>query len=104
MVEGAVIENVARERDQALGRLQVLAAEIRAHEQTVGRSIMSCRPADERFTPRLRQGGSDDEDKKGRQRGAGRPCVDRGLQRTAHQGPRSNQTGPNQKGRGPWDW
>ena len=31
MAEGAVIGNVARERDQALHRLQVLAAEIRAH-------------------------------------------------------------------------
>lgn len=31
MAEGAVIGNVARERDQALGRIQVLAAEIRAH-------------------------------------------------------------------------
>lgn len=31
MSEGAVTGNVARERDQALHRLQVLAAEIRAH-------------------------------------------------------------------------
>jgi hypothetical protein len=31
VAEGAVIGNVARERDQALHRLQVVAAEIRAH-------------------------------------------------------------------------
>jgi hypothetical protein len=31
MIEGAVMENIARERDQALHRLQALAAEIRAH-------------------------------------------------------------------------
>ena len=31
MVEGAVIGNVAREREQALHRLQVVATEIRAH-------------------------------------------------------------------------
>jgi hypothetical protein len=35
MTEGAVMDNVARERDQGLHRLQVLAAEIRAHEQTM---------------------------------------------------------------------
>jgi hypothetical protein len=62
MAEGAVIDNVARERDQALHRLQVLAAEIRAHEQTVRHNIVSpWRPADERLYRRLRQviGGSD---------------------------------------------
>lgn len=49
MAEGAVIDNVARERDQALHRLQVLAAEIRAHEQAVRHNIVShWRPADER--------------------------------------------------------
>jgi hypothetical protein len=31
MAEGVVIGNIARERDQALHRLQVVAAEIRAH-------------------------------------------------------------------------
>ncbi len=63
MSEGAVIDNVARERDQALHRLQVLAAEIRTHEQTVRHNIVSPRrPADERLYRRLRQvnGGSDD--------------------------------------------
>jgi hypothetical protein len=34
MAEGAVTE-IARERDQALSRLQALAAEIRAHEQAI---------------------------------------------------------------------
>jgi hypothetical protein len=63
MAEGAIIANVAGERDQALHRLQVLAAEIRAHEQTVRHNIVSpWRPADERLYRRLRQviGGSDD--------------------------------------------
>ena len=46
MAEGAVIGNVARERDQALDRLQVLAAETRAHEQTDRHKIVSpWRPA-----------------------------------------------------------
>jgi hypothetical protein len=63
MVEGAVTGNAARERDQALHRLQVLAAEIRAHEHTVRHKIVSpWRPADERHYRRLLQviGGSDD--------------------------------------------
>jgi hypothetical protein len=34
MAEGAITD-IARERDQALGRLQALAAEIRAHEQDI---------------------------------------------------------------------
>lgn len=52
---GAVTE-IARERDQALARLQALAAEIRAHEQTMRRSIASPRrPADETLHRRLRQ-------------------------------------------------
>jgi hypothetical protein len=58
---GAVIE-IARERDQALARLQALAAEIRAHEQVMRRSIASPRrPADETLYRRLRHvnGGSD---------------------------------------------
>jgi hypothetical protein len=62
MAEGAGID-IARERDRAFHRLQVLAAEIRAHEQTMRRSIASLRrPADERLYRRLRQvnGGSDD--------------------------------------------
>ncbi len=80
MAEGAVI-HIARERDQALHRLQVLAAEIRAHEQTVRHDIVSPRrPVDERLYRRLRQvnGGSDDGGEGG-------------------MGPRSNQ-----KGWGPW--
>ena len=40
MSEGAVID-IAPERDQALHRLQVLAAEIRAHEQTVRHKTVS---------------------------------------------------------------
>jgi hypothetical protein len=42
MAEGAVID-IARERDQALYRLQVIAAEIRAREQTVRHSIGAAR-------------------------------------------------------------
>ena len=42
MAEGAVID-IARERDQALNRLQVRAAGIRAHEQTVRHSLGSPR-------------------------------------------------------------
>lgn len=42
MAEGAVID-IARERDQALNRLQVVAAEVRAHEQTVRHSIGAVR-------------------------------------------------------------
>jgi hypothetical protein len=50
------VEEIARERDQALARLQVLAAGIRAHEQVMRRSIPSPRrPADEAFYRRLRQ-------------------------------------------------
>ena len=62
MSEGAVIDT-ARERDQALHRLQVLAAEIRAHEQTMRHNLASRRRlADESLYRRLRQvnGGSDD--------------------------------------------
>jgi hypothetical protein len=47
MAEGAVM-HVARERDQALRRLQVLAAEIRAHEQTVRHNTVSPRRPAER--------------------------------------------------------
>jgi len=42
MTEGAVID-IARERDQALYRLKVIAAEIRAHEQTVRPGIGAAR-------------------------------------------------------------
>lgn len=59
-----VIANLARERDRALRRLQVLAAEIRAHEETARRTIASSRrPADQRLYRRLRQvnGGRHDE-------------------------------------------
>jgi hypothetical protein len=50
---GAVID-IARERDQALARLQALAAEIRAHEQGVRRSSALPRSADDSLR-RLRQ-------------------------------------------------
>jgi hypothetical protein len=62
MTTGAVTV-ITRERDRALKRLQVLAAEIRAHEQTMRRAIVPReRPADTRLYRRLRQvnGGSDD--------------------------------------------
>ena len=91
MAEGAVIGNVARERDQALHRVQVLAAEIRAHEQTVRHNIVSpWRPADERLYRRLRQviGGSDD----GRIRGV----------QEASSRSRAKARGSIQKGRGSW--
>jgi hypothetical protein len=67
MAEGAVID-VARERDQALNGIRVLAAEIRAHEQTMRRGIASRRrPATDRLYRPLRQvnGGSDDRGKGG---------------------------------------
>jgi hypothetical protein len=94
MVEGALTD-VVRERDQALHRLQVLAAEIRAHEQTVRRSVLSVsrRPADERLYRRLRQvnGGSDDGGEGDRRGGW------RGIQPIARDG-----AGSNQQGRGRW--
>src|SRR5436190_20340549 len=61
MTTGAM--SIAGERDRALKRLQVLAAEIRAHEQAMRRNVASLRrPADERLYRRLRQvnGGRDD--------------------------------------------
>jgi hypothetical protein len=90
MSEGAVIENLARERDQALRRLQALAAEIRAHEQTVRHTIVSpWRPADERLYRRLRQvnGGSDDRR--------------RGL-REASRLPRAKARSSSRRDRTPW--
>ena len=55
MAEG-VIADLARERDRALRRLQVLAAEIRVHEDaTRGQIASPLRPADERLYRRLRQ-------------------------------------------------
>lgn len=55
MAEG-VITDLARERDRALRRLQVLAAEIRVHEDaTRGQIASPLRPADERLYRRLRQ-------------------------------------------------
>ena len=55
MTEG-VIADFARERDRALRRLQVLAAEIRVHEDAMRGQIASpLRPADERLYRRLRQ-------------------------------------------------
>jgi len=62
MTMGAATE-VVLERDRALHRLQVLAAEIRAHEETTRRNLASPgRPANERFYRRLRQvsGGGHD--------------------------------------------
>jgi len=51
-----VTADLARERDRALRRLQVLAAEIRVHEDAMRRQIASpLRPADERLYRRLRQ-------------------------------------------------
>jgi hypothetical protein len=41
-MSGAVSQ-IARERDQALARIQALAAEMRAHEQILRRSIASPR-------------------------------------------------------------
>ncbi len=55
--------DIARADDRALRRLQVLAAEIRAHEQGTRHNLASPRrPADERLYRRLRQvnGGSHD--------------------------------------------
>jgi hypothetical protein len=50
-MSGAVTQ-IARERDQALARIQALAAEIRAHEQTLRRSIASPRrPAGQARVP-----------------------------------------------------
>ena len=55
MAEGAVTD-IARERDRALARLRVLAAEIRAHEETMRGNLASPRrSADERLYRRLRQ-------------------------------------------------
>jgi hypothetical protein len=59
---GAVTQ-IERERDRALHRIQVLAAEIRAHEQATRRLIASPRRhPDDRLYRRLRQinGGTDD--------------------------------------------
>ena len=51
-----VTADFARERDRALRRLQVLAAEIRVHEDAMRGQIASpLRPADERLYRRLRQ-------------------------------------------------
>jgi hypothetical protein len=52
----AAMTDVARERDSAMQRFQVLAAEIRAHEEAVRRSIASPkRPADDRLYRALRR-------------------------------------------------
>jgi len=51
-----VTADLVWERDRALRRLQVLAAEIRVHEDSMRRQIASPpRPADERLYRRLRQ-------------------------------------------------
>ena len=55
MADVAMAE-VARERDSAKQRLQILAAEIRAHEEAMRRSIASRkRPADDRLYRALRR-------------------------------------------------
>ena len=62
MTVGAV-SDVARERDLVLRRFQVLAAEVRTHEQATRLNLVAFpRPADERLYRRLRQinGGTDD--------------------------------------------
>jgi hypothetical protein len=52
----AAMADVARERDSARQRLQILAAEIRAHENSMRRSIASRkRPADDRLYRALRR-------------------------------------------------
>jgi hypothetical protein len=58
---GAVTQ-IERERDRALRRIKVLAAEIRAHEQATGRFLAPRRQADDRLYRRLREinGGRDD--------------------------------------------
>jgi hypothetical protein len=63
MTTGAVTD-ISRERDWALRRLQVPAAEIRAHEQTTRRNLAWSPRVDERLHRRLRQvnGGSHDAD------------------------------------------
>ena len=55
MKEGASRE-IARERDLALRDLQVLAAEIRAHEQAMRLGIRRSRPAAERPSARAPNG------------------------------------------------
>jgi hypothetical protein len=60
---GGAATQLERERDRALHRIQVLAAEIRAHEQGTRRELaLSRRHLDDRLYRRLRQinGGSDD--------------------------------------------
>jgi hypothetical protein len=52
----AAMTDVARERDSAMQRFQILAAEIRAHEEAMRRSIASRkRPADDRLYRALRR-------------------------------------------------
>jgi hypothetical protein len=53
MTEGAVIDKVSRESDRAPQHLQVLAAEIRAHEQ----SVRDRTPSRSRATARSRSKG-----------------------------------------------
>lgn len=62
-MNAGALTDVGHQRDRALSRLQVLAAEIRAHEQSTRRDIgLRPRPADVRLYLRLRQvnGGRDD--------------------------------------------
>jgi hypothetical protein len=83
---GAVTQT-ERERDRALHRIQVLAAEIRAHEQATRRLIASPgRSLDDRLYRRLRQinGGSDDGG--GREVLAGRRGSPRTRQSLAQEG------------------
>jgi hypothetical protein len=63
MADGAIAE-ITQERDRAVRRLRVLAAEIRVHEETMRRnSAAAPRAADDRLYRRLHQinDGSHDE-------------------------------------------
>ena len=86
MVEGAVID-IARERDQALHRLQVVAAELRAHEQAVRAGIGSPRrPAGEDLRRHLRHAS-------GRGGEGNTSTVRRGLEPITPVGANRNQRG-----------
>ncbi len=62
MADAAMTE-VVRERDRALQRLRILASEIRAHEETMRRTVATrIQPADERLYRSLRQVNDGDLD------------------------------------------
>jgi hypothetical protein len=79
---GAVTET-ERERDRALHRIQVLAAEIRAHEEaTRGKLALPRRHFDDRLYRRLRQingGGDDASERDGLAGRRGSPRIRRSL-------------------------